>query len=149
MKKSLFFLIIASVLFSCEKKGVEKLDASYDNGKPARVSWVDTTAGKSDTLRKLEYYPNGKKKVEGAFKENLRDGKWTYWFQDGKIWSEGTFRKGKSDGVFNVFNEDGTKYMQSCYKNGVPDGCWIFFDKNKKKKEVYFKENKVIKEVNF
>jgi len=54
-----------------------------------------------------------------------------------------------SDGQFNIFNEDGSKYMQSNYKNGVPDGCWTFFNNNIKKKEVYFKDGKSIKEVNF
>jgi antitoxin component YwqK of YwqJK toxin-antitoxin module len=149
MKNIFIILSLVILAFSCEPKGVEKVDATYENGKPAKVSWVDTTNGKSDTLKKVEYYPNGNKKVEGSFKENLRDGKWTFWFKDGKVWSEGSFKKGKSEGFFNVFNEDGTKYMQSCYKNGIPDGCWTFFEKNIKKKEVYFKEDKIIKQVDF
>ncbi|MBI5542117.1 MAG: hypothetical protein HY951_18820 [Bacteroidia bacterium] len=150
MNKYIFLIVIAFTFSSCGgRKGVEKIDATYSNGKPAKISFVDTSNGKSDTLSKLEYYSNGNKKFEGSLKDNVRDGKWTYWFENGKVWSEGTFRNGKSDGVFNVYNEDGTKYMQSCYKNGIPDGCWTFFDKNKKKKEVYFKDDKIIKQIDF
>jgi len=136
-------------MLSCKNNSVQSVDAKFSDGKPAKVSWVNKENGKNDTIRKLEYYPNGNKKVEGTLKENLRDGRWTYWYENGKIWSEGTFSRGKSNGVFNIFNKDGTKYMQSYYKNGKPDGCWTFFDKNRKKKEVYYKNNNKVKEVDF
>lgn len=148
MKRGIILIALAFVIFSCDRKGAKIINASFSNGNPAKICWVDTTNGLKDTISKIEYYSNGNKKIEGTYKNNLRDGKWTYWFENGKVWSEGTFRKGQSDGVFNVNNEDGTKYMQSCYKNGIPDGCWSFFDKNIKKKEVYFKDNKIIKQIN-
>ena len=39
--------------------------------------------------------------------------------------------------------------MQSSYKQGIPDGLWIFYENGKKKKEVLFKNDSVIKETNY
>ncbi len=149
MIRSFFFIITYCTLLSCNNNSVQNIDAKFPDGKPAIVSWINQEDGKSDTIKRLEYYQNGSKKTEGGLKNNVRDGKWTYWYDDGKIWSEGTFKNGKSDGTFNIFNKDGSKYMQSNYKNGIPEGCWTFFNNNVKKKEVYFKEGKTIKEISF
>ncbi|NCO55450.1 MAG: hypothetical protein COS14_13080 [Bacteroidetes bacterium CG02_land_8_20_14_3_00_31_25] len=149
MIKDLIFILIIVSLLSCNNNTVQSVDAKFPDGKPAKVSWIKQENGKNDTIKRLEYYSNGKKKIEGEVKNGKRSGKWTYWFENGNIWSEGSFINGLSDGQFNIFNEDGSKYMQSNYKNGVPDGCWTFFNNNIKKKEVYFKDGKSIKEVNF
>lgn len=149
MCKLFLISVICCVLLSCNNNSVQSIDAKFPDGKPAKVSWIKQESGKNDTIKRLEYYQNGNKKIEGGLKNNIREGKWTYWYDDGKVWSEGTFKNGLSDGTFNIFNKDGSKYMQSNYKNGVPDGCWTFFNNNMKKKEVYFKDGKSIKEVNF
>jgi antitoxin component YwqK of YwqJK toxin-antitoxin module len=125
------------------------VDASYADGSPAKISYLQETNGKMDTVKKEEFYLNGQKKIEGSLKNNLREGVWTYWYENGKIWSKGTFKNGVSDGKFDIYKDDGSKYMQSCYKNGKPDGCWTFFDKDIKKKEVYFKNDSIIKQIDF
>jgi antitoxin component YwqK of YwqJK toxin-antitoxin module len=148
--KTFIIVSVSLVLFySCGNNLKKSIDASYADGSPAKISYFDETKGKMDTVKKEEFYKNGQKKIEGGFKNNLRDGIWTYWYENGKIWSQGTFKSGLSDGKFDIYKEDGSKYMQSCYKNGKPDGCWTFFDKDKKKKEVYFRNDSIVKQIDF
>jgi len=147
--KNILFIILLSILLSCTNQSKEVVTAKYSNGKPAIVSVVKMNGDTTDTIKHIEYYPNGKKKTEGGIKNNLRDNKWTFWYENGNIWSEGNFVNGKSEGVFNIYNEDGSKYMQSNYKDGIPDGCWTFYLNNKKKKEAFFDKGKKIKEINY
>ena len=149
MKPILLLTIFVFLLASCGNNLKKSIDASYADGTPAKISYLEEKNGVTDTVKKEEFYDNGKKKVEGSLKNNKRDGTWTYWHKNGKVWSQGTFKDGLSHGTFNIFHEDGSKYMQSCYKNGKPDGVWTFFDKNVKKKEVYFKNDSIIKQIDF
>lgn len=149
MIRLFLFSIICCTLLSCNNNSVQSIDAKFPDGKPAKVSWINKENGKNDTIKKLEYYSNGNKKTEGGIKNNIKEGRWKYWYENGNLWSEGNFKKGLSEGKFNIYNDDGTKYMQSNYKKGIPDGCWTFFKNNKKQKEIYFKNGKTIKEINF
>ena len=149
MKIIFLYLIIITLFYSCESKIKKSIDKTFSDGKPAKISYLDTTNEKNDTISKEEFWANGNRRIQGGFKDNLRDGEWTYWFENGNVWSKGSFKKGLSEGKFDVYNEDGSRYMQSSYKSGKPDGIWIFFDKNKKKKEVYFVNGKIIKQVDF
>jgi len=149
MKTVIIISISLALLYACGNNLKKNIDASFADGKPSKISYINDANGKTDTVRKEEFYKNGQKKVEGGFKNNMRDGVWTYWYENGKVWSKGSFKNGLSDGKFDIFNEDGSKYMQSCYKNGKPDGCWTFFNKDKKKKEVYFENDSMVKQVEF
>lgn len=149
MKSILIPAVLMFLLASCGEELKKSVDATFANGTPAKISYLNIENGVTDTVKKEEFYDNGQKKVEGSLKNNKRDGTWTYWYKNGKVWSTGTFKEGLSDGKFDIFNEDGSKYMQSCYKSGKPDGCWTMFDKNIKKKEVYFKNDSIVKQIDF
>jgi len=148
MKSVFIFFISILVLTSCEpnyKKSVE----NYTDGKVSKVCLIDTTDGKTDTIHTEEYWPNGNKRIQGGFESNKREGEWIYWFENGKVWSKGSFNKGLSNGKFDIYNEDGSRYMQSSYSNGKADGCWTFFEKDIKTKEVYFKNDSLVKQIVF
>lgn len=149
MKNLIVISILLILVFACGNNLKKSIDATFADGKPSKISYLDESNGKTDTVRKEEFYINGQKKVEGGFKNNLRDGLWTYWHENGKIWSQGTFKDGLSHGKFDIYKEDGSRYMQSCYKNGKPDGIWTFYDKDKKKKEVYFENDSIVKQIDY
>jgi len=149
MKIIYLVLISVAILSSCESKYKKCVEKYFSDGKPGKIYYLDTLNGKNDTISKVEYWSNGNRRIEGGYKNNLRDGEWTYWFENGKVWSRGSFKDGLSNGKFEVYNEDGTRYMQSSYKSGQPDGCWTFFDKNKKQKEVYFEGGKIVRQIDF
>lgn len=136
-------------LIACQQNGKIKCKETYPNGQLMKEYIIDTTEQKHDTIEKTEYYPNGNIKVKGTYKNNLRHGEWQYFHKNGQIWSKGTFYEGKSNGIFNIYEEDGKLFMQSSYKQGIPDGLWIFYKNGKKKKEVLFKNDSIIKETDF
>jgi antitoxin component YwqK of YwqJK toxin-antitoxin module len=149
MKILLLILVSIALFTGCDSRYKKSIDKTFSDGKPAKISVMDTVDGRNDTISKVEYWPNGNRRIEGGYKNNLRDGEWTYWFENGKVWSKGSFKDGLSEGKFQIYNEDGTRYLESSYKMGKPDGCWTFFDKNKKKKEVYFENNKMLRQVDY
>jgi hypothetical protein len=53
---------------------------------PARCTY-GTIQGRFDG-KYVSYYPNGKKKAEGRFRNNYREGKWQLWDQSGELITE-------------------------------------------------------------
>ncbi len=149
MRNIFLITIVALLSVQCQRSGTKKVSEKFPEGQLKMECVIDTTNHKSDTLEKTEYYKNGNIKITGQYKSNERDGEWQYFYKNGQLWSKGTFVNGKSDGLFVIYNEDGTLFMQSSYKEGKPDGSWIFYEKGKKKKEVIFANDSIIKETDF
>ncbi|MCX7863249.1 MAG: hypothetical protein N2449_09685 [Bacteroidales bacterium] len=135
--------------WACQPSTYVKIEQKAPDGTLLFECLLDTAQGKRDTIQKTEYYPNGKVRVKGSFKNNLRHGEWIYYFDNGNIWSQGTFNEGKSHGTFTIYNKDGSLFMKSSYNNGKPDGKWLFYDKNKLVREVHFANDSIVKEVNY
>lgn len=149
MRNIILITIMALLIIQCHKTGTKRVVEKFPDGELKMECIIDTTNNKSDTLEKTEYYNNGNIKITGKFKSNKRDGEWKFYYKNGQLWSKGTFVDGKSHGLFVIYNEDGTLFMQSSYKKGKPDGIWIFYEKGKKKKEVIFSNDSIIKETDF
>ncbi len=149
MKRRIIFFCLISLAWSCSQSPYMKVEQTSADGKLLFTCLIDTMGGKSDTIEKTEYYPNGQIRVKGTYKNNLRDGEWTYFFENGNIWSKGTFKQGKSDGIFTIYNKDGSLFMKSSYKMGKPNGKWQFYENNNLKREVYFSNDSIVKEINY
>jgi antitoxin component YwqK of YwqJK toxin-antitoxin module len=63
----------------------------------------------------------------GAFKNDHRDGKWTYYHPNGKVAKEVTYVDGRLNGSWTHFAESGAKILDATYKNGVRDGTWTHY----------------------
>ncbi len=87
-----------------------------------------------DDFRKIQYqfYANFAVRSIGNMKNNLRDGKWTFYFENGNIQTEGNFVNGIQEGEQIVYHENGSPYYKGSYKNGKRAGVWQFFDENGK-----------------
>jgi antitoxin component YwqK of YwqJK toxin-antitoxin module len=125
---------IAGVLFlslfiitSCsrEKRVVEE---SYPDGSPKKVCLYTGRGENKQMLRETTYYPNGKPQMDGAYKNNKRDGQWIYWYENGSKWSEGYFREGKNEGKRLTYFENGKVRYEAYYSEGIRVGIWKFFD---------------------
>jgi antitoxin component YwqK of YwqJK toxin-antitoxin module len=125
----LLILISLSVLASCnsESKVVEE---SYPDGSPKRVCIYLGKGEARELIRETTYYANKKPQMEGAYKNNKREGKWMYWYENGNVWSEGFFINGKSDGKRTTFFENGKVRYEGSYKEDMRVGKWRFFDEN-------------------
>lgn len=60
----------------------------------------------------------------GAFKNDHRDGKWTYYHPNGKVAKEVVYVDGRLNGTWTHFGEDGSKNLEATYKDGKRDGIW-------------------------
>lgn len=85
----------------------------------------------------VEYYPSGKKRGEGVAsaatqsktseikKERARrtsnvvkDGKWTYWFEDGTVNSEEFYNQGVRTGIWKIWYSTGKLQQEINFSNG-------------------------------
>ena len=76
------------------------------------------------------YKSNGNKKVEGYYKDGLRNRKWEWWSEDGKMDSSGTYKDGKKDGLWTKWYENGQKKEEGNYKDDKKDGFWTEWYEN-------------------
>jgi antitoxin component YwqK of YwqJK toxin-antitoxin module len=112
MKKS-FYLIAIIFLLAC--------NASEKKKQADQVQeYVQET--------QVEYYPDGKLKMEGNTVNGKAHGVWKYYFENGFIWSEGQFRHGVRDGYARIYYENGKKRMQGQYEAGKKTGWWRVWD---------------------
>ncbi len=123
----LFILLFAIVLPSCnsEKKVIEE---TYPDGSPKKVCIYHGRGENRELIKESTYYPNKKMQMEGTYRDNKRDGKWIYWYENGNLWSEGFFIKGKSDGKRTTYFENGKVRYEGSYKEDMRVGKWRFFD---------------------
>lgn len=127
MKKLLpFALCISLVLFSFR--------SAQQAGKPPVKCTYGTFQGRFDG-KYVSYYPNGKKKAEGRFRNNYRDGKWQVWNEDGLLLVERDYTNPfEFKQTYPRISEDAGLY--TAYKlERNSDGCYKHFT---------FREDRVI-----
>lgn len=123
-----FLLISAFFLQSCGPKIEKVIEKKYPNGKP-EIEKHYLIEGDTKILQKeIVYWPDEKKKIEGSFKQEERDGHWIAWFENGNKWSEGYYINGIEDGEKRVWHENGNVFFEGQYKMGVKVGIWKVFD---------------------
>ena len=76
----------------------------------------------------IDYYSNGKLKMEGSTVNGKAHGLWRYYHENGFVWSEGKFRHGKRHGNSLVYHENGKKRLQGQYREGERLGWWLAWD---------------------
>ena len=82
---------------------------------------------------------NALKIQEGIFKDGIKEGKWTAWFDDGRS-TEGHYTNGKKNETWTSWwDHDRTrKEMQGKYREGKMVDKWYFYDKNGNLKEIRY-----------
>ena len=135
----LLLIVVGSILLmtSCNHKKVEK--ELFDTGAVKSEKTFDKIEGKVQLVKEVDFHPNGQKYMEGAFKDELRQGKWTSWYADGTLWSEGEFKDGESNGALTVYHPNGQIHYQGTFNKGERVGAWTFYDENgAKMKEINY-----------
>ena len=67
------------------------------------------------------YKSNGNKKLEGRYKDGLRNGKWSWWNEDNKMDSSGTYKIGIKDGKWIHSTDIGYGKYEVKYTKGNID----------------------------
>lgn len=137
MRKYLMLVLLGMLLLGCSRKKI--VESVYENGDPRIVRYYHKQSGKLVLDREIVYYLNQQVKMDGEFKNELREGKWKAWYENGNLWSEGDYKEGKRNGIGIAYHENGKKYIEGLYRNDTRVGAWKFYDTN----------GVITKEVNF
>ncbi len=97
----------------------------YPNGAPYHIYY-----SKKGDKYKYEYFfhPDFQLQMQGATINNIRDGKWAYWYENGNPWSVGYYKNGLNDSTRTVWYENGKIRYEGKYKDGIEVGIWKFYD---------------------
>jgi len=130
-----------------------------------RGSFYEINSDKPFTGTVVEYWPGGRKKFEGQYRDGephglvtqwyaiggkmeegeCRDGskhgKWTEWYATGGKMSETEFRDGEKDGKCTLWYENGQKKAEGEYQDGEKSGEWTEWSEDEKKEEDDGKKN--------
>ena len=71
----------------------------------------------SKTEKHIEYWPNGKKRIEGLVRDGI-DVKMTEWHENGQKSGVGTYKDGKPCGIWTKWYENGQKHKEITFKDG-------------------------------
>lgn len=130
LKKFLPFLLLAMLVVACAPKTVDVVKLKHEDGTARLIYTYQIQQNDSVLVYEKQFYPNGKLEQEGQYKEDLRDGKWTYYYENGNKWSEGYFKAALSHGKRSIWYENGQLHMQGAYDQGARIGLWKFFREN-------------------
>jgi antitoxin component YwqK of YwqJK toxin-antitoxin module len=126
MNKILLFTFFITVTFGCSRK--EVVESAYENGNPKVVKYYHKKGSALVLDREVMFYENKQKRLEGAYKNQLRNGNWKAWYENGAIWSEGDYKDGKRNGKGISYHPNGNKYIEGIYRNDIRVGAWHFYD---------------------
>jgi antitoxin component YwqK of YwqJK toxin-antitoxin module len=127
MNKFLLLNFAFIVLFACSTKPIEVVEDIFPDGTPKTIKYYKSDA-KEVVVKEILYYENGQKKLEGAYKNGERIGKWSYWYANGNLWSQGEYLNGHENGLKTVYHENGQKYYEGNLKDGTRIGKWNFWE---------------------
>ena len=104
------------------------------------------------------YSGTDKKKLEGFYRDGLKNGKWTWWNVFGGIDSTGSFRKGLFYGQWKYYHSNGQLKAKGNYRNGDGTnrdeygltshgrhGKWTFwYEDGMQASEITYKEGEIV-----
>ncbi len=147
MKKTSFFLLLASLLLlaSCRDirkeyypNGVLKQEIPYKNGKMnGLATWyflnerkmMECTYVNGSIEGKItRWNVGGLIESEDIYKNNLRNGKCISYYDNGKIFIEDEYVNDKLNGTHIERHQNGLVKAKGHYKNGLYDGKWEYYD---------------------
>ena len=76
----------------------------------------------------VQYYENGKVKLNGQYRKNLQEGSWTYMTSNGTVEKVETYNHGLLDGEWKQYFESGQIKLQGKYANNKRIGQWVWYD---------------------
>lgn len=151
--KSILILVVVSLIslnsFSQKDSIVNYLGRKYEKVSKEKAWYIQTIVKKKDLWKATVYFPNGKPKFDGTYKERklkTKTGLFKKYNEKGELKSIQSYNnKGKKDGNYLYFNDNGDQITNGIYKNGKKEGVWKYFDDDKNiRARVVFKKNKVV-----
>jgi len=63
----------------------------------------------------------------GSFKEGLRHGEWTSFYENGQVKNRGRYLAGQKEGLWSGYYRSGQLFYQGAYKANQKDGPWVSY----------------------
>ncbi|HBF88932.1 MAG TPA: hypothetical protein DDX39_09850 [Bacteroidales bacterium] len=118
--------------------------SSFSQVSPNNLTLIEGLMYKNGTSEPftglcVEKYENGKKGMEGNYKEGKKEGLWVWWYQEGKKKRESNYVNDKKHGLTTYWFKNGHLQSESKYENDELHGksTWYFQNGQKKKSAVY------------
>lgn len=132
MRNIVSLLIIGILLFSCKSELYKVVEQAFPDGAPKVVKYYKSESMEV-LLKETQFYNDSSRYIEGTYKDGLRDGTWTAWYQDGTLWSTGQYKEGKEHGKKTTYHKTGKKYYEGVIKNEKRIGEWTFWNQEGEK----------------
>jgi len=123
--------IIAGFMISCNTNENKKDNLTQKDSIAGAGIQKAEEAVKPDGVEEI-FYPNGKTKTIGEYKDGKRTGEWLAWYENGVPWSQAHFENGLKNGESIVYYPNGQKRYIGYYNNDEKTGVWKFFDEQGK-----------------
>lgn len=78
------------------------------------------------------WYPNGQRKHEGEYKDDVPAGEFTWWHDNGQRSLVATYVDGKKHGTWTWWHPSGLKSIQGQYANDAPSSKWLWWQESGK-----------------
>lgn len=75
----------------------------------------------------LARYPGGRTRLEGTYRDGLREGRWTFWHSNGRKSEEGELHQGREEGRWARWYANGEPREAGEYREGVRQDRWTFW----------------------
>ena len=115
----------------------EFISERHSNGLKKLVNVFEGTGLNETLIGKYGFYDTGIKKFVELYKNNRKDGKSIYWYENGNKEKEYNYLEGKLDGIQYEWHDGGQKLSEFSYKNDKLHGESISWYKNGNEEEVY------------
>ncbi len=73
------------------------------------------------------WHPNGQKRVEGIYENDLPEGEFTWWYPNGQQAVVGNYRNGQPHGAWTWWHENAQKATNGQYIRGEMTGAWVYW----------------------
>ncbi|NLF42087.1 MAG: toxin-antitoxin system YwqK family antitoxin [Bacteroidales bacterium] len=127
---SVTMLIALLAMMTACKKDHKVVEDVFDDGSPRIVKYYSKEGPDAELKKETIYFKSGKKHMEGNYKNNKREGKWTSWYDNGVIWSEGYYKDGLGHGERKAYYPNGKLRFQGMMENDKEVGVWQYYDEN-------------------
>ena len=128
MRKSILLLVVFLTLLACKETIIEKVEDHYQDNTPKVVGVYKVNGNDTLKIEEKTYFENGKIKIQGAIKNNVREGKWEAFFDDGILQSIGMFKNGVRHGEAKVYYHNKQLMYEGMYEHGKESGKWKFYN---------------------
>ena len=96
----------------------------FNNGVLSSIGIIKNTGKKEGKW--IFFYASGEKLSEGLYRNNLRIGKWNFFYKNGRIESVGNYDTfSRQNGIWKEFYENGSLREESTFLSGLYDGPFI------------------------